>query len=338
MARGESSRAEPKSAAIGVWAVFGTITLGTALLLVLTTRACDGAREGLVGATATVTEPFAGAGTAFGSLSWRDCVAGPDPGLSLTAELERRGYERRSGRSEPRELPTEVGADELEGACGVIVAIAEPTSSLGRSGSAGETPRAVCTDGVAAVGVCGTELARFEGLGQARIETWIFPGLAADDVGRTELPSDVALAFAEAESILATRGWRLTDQVWRREARPSTTSADVGLAPSSGCVPWVTVAVGLGRARSIWGPLALGSDTAPDRALVAGAACAGSAGRGSLSFDDPGGDGGTLYSVPFGTRSGPALPEARLPLSMAPELRVVTDERRIALPPGLPMP
>jgi hypothetical protein len=338
VARGESSRSEPKSAALGVWAVFGIITLGAALLLMLTTRACEGVRESLVGTTATVAEPFAGAGTAFASLRWRDCVPGADPGLEVAAELERRGYARRSGRSSPRELPMEVAAEELEGACGVIVAIAEPTSSLGRSGSAGEAPRAVCADGVSAVGVCGSELAGFEGLGQARTETWIFPGLTADDVRRTELPSDVALAFAEAESILRMRGWQLTHQAWRREVAPGTTTTAVGREPSSGCVPWVTVAVGLGHAQSIFGPVPLSSDTATDRALVAGAACAGTAGPSTLRFDDLGGDGGVLYSVPVRTSSGPAVPEASARLTMTPEIRVVTDGLRVELPPALPGP
>lgn len=329
VARGESQKASPRSAALGVWAVFGVLVAAVVLLMLLTTRACES--ESPAGAA---PEPFSGAGHALGTLGWRDCLDGPELDSELPARLRYRGY---VGPSEPRsvELPFEGVATELEGACGVIAVSGARGAVLdGVAGGAEETPRPPCSPPYAAIGVCGAARITLTGTGQATLTAWTYPGLTPRDVERTGIEPDLLLAQAEAERLLVARGFSPGLRALAVDVAARTTTFDPP-QPDHGCVAWVVAGRGLSAGQGLWDGTAHGYDRARRRLLVGVATCDGPR-RGQVRFDDPGADGGRLVALPYALGDGPALPGDRAPVTRLPDVRAAARPEDVPLPVGEP--
>lgn len=325
MSRGESKKSEPRSGAYGVWAVFGALVLGVVFFVLSTTRACD--MDPAAGSGDP--EPFAGASAAFAELGWRDCVDGLDPGAELRARLARRGYVRH-GEPSSVELPIGRTVEDLEGACGVVVVVGDPGAMLDRVAVGDETPRPPCGAPVAALGVCGIANVSVTGTGQARLETWSFPGLPPRDVERTGIEADLLLAHAEAETIFARRGWSPGERALITDVAAPTRLFDPP-GPPSGCVPFVIAGRGLSAGQSQWDGAPLAYDRATDRLLLGVATCAGR-GPGQITFDDPGSNGGRLVVLPYAQAHGPSLPGSDAQLTRLPEVSTRTRPEEVPLP------
>lgn len=324
LARGESEKSVARSSALGVWGVFGALSLGVLLLILWTTRSCEPDPV----APPPLGDPF-GAVRAV-ELGWRDCVPEyPDPARDLEARLAERGYVRGSPAGAPLELPLSI-EPELEGACGVVVVIAEPTSTIDSIAVEGQGVFPACVGRVATIGTCGTARVAARGTGQARSSVWTFPGLTPRGISATGMPADAVLAHAEAETLLGRHGMRPTAQVLAIGREPSDPlELAPGPAPQGGCAGWVTAAIGLGPVDTFGSGLSAHS-AAPERALVLSMSC--SDGSGILRFTDPGRDGGTMYSIPYRTGGGgPSVPSDEARLSRIPAVRAVAA-REIQLP------
>ena len=300
MARGESPRSTPRSPALVIGAFAAVACLGALFVALQSMRGCQPEPP------PPPTTPFS-ASPALAALGWRDCVSAPVSLGDLQSRLQARGYVAAGEEDGARELPFAIAPAPLAGACGLVVARVEGTGRLDSSRAGSQARLSGCHESIIAAGTCGGAEVRFEGLGRARVHYFAVPGLDEAAASATGLPPDVLLALAEAEALL---GWAPATQVWSREiAAADVRRVEPGPAPASGCTPFVTVALGLGRPQSLVDGVVVGTDFAPDHALVGGVACAGAASQ--LVFEDPGGDGGHAWSLAFSiTAAGPALPGA----------------------------
>lgn len=344
MARGEAPKDRPALPGTAIFAAFGAFCLCAITGVALTTRECSAAYQ----PPPTTPEPFVGTIAAFHALSWRDTerlrAAGgaaltPDSARArslLEGSLTARGYVPAPSRGLAPlvSLPADFEAPTMEGSCGVLVVVPEGTGTLIRAevaGAAGPERHEAHDPSAMAVPLCGNQRVHVEGSGRAAAHVWHYPGLTRDVVDATGLPVDVALAHAEAEVLLRSRGLQGDGEVIALEIGPGPARASIPLTRTagSGCLFFVVVAVGAGSPVGAWSP----TDAAPDRALLGAARCA-TRTDAMPTLQVPSGTA-RLYARPFRAHGG--APPAGVTIGAA---RLVA-EADLVLPPPLveaPMP
>lgn len=324
VSRGESPKSTPRVGAIGVWSVFLMLLVGVIWLVASQTHGCG----------AEVPEPappFAGAAARVAELSWRDCVDPPVTAGSLRARLLARGYQPADTAPLEVELPFDRPVEGLAGACGVALVAGAPGASL-TAVAAGDGPgRAPCASPFAAVGVCGEDRLRLQGVGQASVYALLYPGLTAGDPARTGLPADVLLAHAEAEHLWALSGWSPSGPALRVPIAAGA-SRWAPPTPASGCARFVIVGEGLSYGQTAWEGIPYAYDRATGRLLVGSVSCA-DRGAPEVLFSDLESDGGALYVLPYAAGVGPRVPGTERALSRLPEVRLTDDPATLELAP-----
>lgn len=342
MARGESERTTGNPMGSAILAVFAASALAALAFVVVTTRACASCDAALYGAI-TTGDPYVGASTAAGELGWRDAAraraawGAPVPAdpiaaaASIETSLRARGYVAAEGMtlSVARELPMELAVPELGGGCGVVEIIGEPATRL-TGATAGAVRTEAADPSVMTVGACGDASIRVEGVGRATARVWHLPGLTPADEDATGLPPDALLGHAEAERVLARYGYVATSALVRVPLPSGASPAAVAPlpTPSTGCVPWVVVAVGAGRAST--GVL---TDHAPDRTLALAITCASRSGW-EVSSTVASGSVATAWARAFRPPGSGATLPADAPSTIG-AARIALDPAAIVLPPGL---
>jgi hypothetical protein len=343
VARGESPKERPSLPGAAIFAVFGAFCLFAITAVAMTTRECASPPP------PPTPEPFAGTVTSFHALGWRDTeraravppggTVAPDAARARTlleTTLTARGYvpAPSEGLAPVVGLPAELEAPTMEGSCGVLVVVAEGTSTLGSaevvtpSGSAHQDAH---DPSAMAVPLCGNQRVRVAGTGRAAAHVWHYPGLTDTLVEATGLTPEVALAHAEAEVLLRGRGLAPEAEVVALEMGPGPGRFELPLtrSPASGCVFFAVVAVGAGVPVGVWSP----SDVARDRALVGAARCS-TRTDASPTLEVPAGTA-RVYARAYRAHGG--SPPAGVTIGGA---RIVT-EAALTLPPPLveaPMP
>ncbi|MEM9865320.1 MAG: hypothetical protein AAF938_27190 [Myxococcota bacterium] len=234
MARGETSEGRSD---YGGWiggAVLLTLALGAILIVVATTREPE--------APAAPSDAEIARSSVSG-LHWRLCEVpvGADPKTGVEADLRRRGYEA-VGEWRSFDLGTEANV-ELEGACGVVAALASPGSQLDEVGSTG------CGTWVRSIATCGSDVL-FNGVGMGELRVFRLPGVF--DVAST-LSLEHRMAHAEATRLIGAGA----DRVLLRE---NTTPLTLATASCTRYVAVSTAGMLEGDALVSVGP-PLGSDT-----------------------------------------------------------------------------
>ncbi|MCB9591419.1 MAG: hypothetical protein H6719_01695 [Sandaracinaceae bacterium] len=319
MARGESREAASGTGAYGVWAVLVLTVIFVGWMVALTLKSCDGGAP-----PATVATP--GPNISFAELGDRDMVAGWDVARSGPPPI--RGYEA-LGAAEAHEMPFVTRTEPLAELCGLVWLQPEAGSRIEDASLDDRALRPTIDQGSVSFAMCGAhELRVPRGVGRARVTYWVMPGLTPTDVSATELPAEVALAFAEAEAVLHGQGWRPTRQVIRATI-PASASTWEPPRPARGCVPWVIVGFGFESAFAERATDTVHQDTRAGRQLFGALSCAG---EGVIALHDAGGDGGALYALPFENGGGPRVPGATgAHLTTVGELRLGTAAS-LALP------
>lgn len=279
MARGEASKERSTVSGVSIFLAFLAVLLLATTLVMLVVR--DVQRV----AAPPRAEPFVGAAAAFQKLFWRDAarvhaVAGPTIGSDaayaralLEGTLRLRGYipAPARGLAPLVRLPGEFVVDAFDGGCGLVVLVADGSSTLVSADVEGE--RFLAHDpSIMAVPGCGVSRVRVEGTGSFAAHAWLLPGLTPTLAEAIGLPVDALLAHAEAEALLSGSGLEATDQIFEVEVRAGAArvAVPVGIAVASGCVPFVAVALGAGDVMGDW----VLADATADRALFGIAACA----------------------------------------------------------------
>jgi len=264
MARGEE--ATPKRA-LGGLAVLGLLLASGVCVLtgvLLTERTADTAAR----------EPFDGMTSAFSLLTSQDAYGASAAESRRLAEeqVARRGYVPVPSDVPVQlmTLPLEFDAQGFDGACGVLLAVGDSATSITRvalpSGSAW-TPH---DPHVGVVAVCAAAHIRVEGTGSIALHPWLFPGLTSADLAPTSIPTEVALAHAEAAHMISASGFEPTDEVVVLSSAAGQSNMPIARRPASGCVPFVVVAIGADSLSTLW----ITGDASPDRSVTGGALCA----------------------------------------------------------------
>ncbi|AKF06953.1 hypothetical protein [Sandaracinus amylolyticus] len=353
MARGEPGKVGPRGAGLAIGAIFGALCLASLTLVATCTRSCTSCVPSAIAPVPAASEPFAGAAAAIEELAWRDATrarpgyampAVPDAHaarVALEDTLAARGYVQVQVADDARgrSLPFEAAIGALEGACGIVAVLGVGNASLlAVDGPAGAV--AASDPSVVAIAACGATSVRATGTGMATIAAWQLPGITPSDVSATGLGAEIVLAHAEAEALWRARGWEPRDEIVQEFHAARSTgfiSPPAGVAPTSGCVAWVGVAIGAGRAETMSRGTLLGRDYARDRALFGAVSCAASSGvpATSTSLTDEHADGYVVHWRAWGTSgAGPS----RSSVAVAPtagSLRVV-DVRGATTPPPFP--
>lgn len=266
MSRGEPGADDGKAVGWAIAGIFAVACLATWLLVVWVN---DRGEHEVVLADA---EPFPGAETAFGTLTWRGCVTttGDDPAL-----LVPRGYQPVGGWTEASGMPAEIDTSTLEGGCGVLAVTAEPSGILSSGQVEGRPLVSVCTSTTLLVPTCG-EAVRIAGSGLARTRLYVMPGVDDGAEDRIGLPLDAILAHAEAEHLLALSSFVPEGQLIQASALVGGTDlAEPAPEPPSGCVPYVAVGLDLSHAHTEWQGRSIAWGPAPSRLLTGVVSCAG---------------------------------------------------------------
>ena len=146
--------------------------------------------------------------------------------------------------------------------CGVVAAVADGGFiTAAQVDNRHQNPP--CGGDLAIFGTCGPEPVRFDGRGDVLLRRYLAPGLTAGDVTAAGVEPDVLLAHAEAQVLLGAIGYQPTDELVRESLGSIPAghyhSARPPVTPDEGCVFWVGVARGLGRASTTWsGPTGSG--------------------------------------------------------------------------------
>jgi hypothetical protein len=223
--------------------------------------------------------PFAGADTALGQLGTRACAA--YDAASVTASLEARGYVAASAWRREAATPATVETTELDGVCGVL-AIVSPSSSLSTLTIANVPIGVSCSTMVATLALCASVPVVIGASGPVDVRAFVMPGVTPDDIERSGLPVEVALAHVEAEVLLAQNGWVPSDEIVTvpsGASNGSTVTLDPPAAPSTGCVGWVVVAPSMRMATpTSWAApgaatRVLSNDNGNGRATLGGVSC-----------------------------------------------------------------
>lgn len=248
MARGES--ATPKRALGGL----ATLGLIFALAVCVTTGVIAINAEGTRPAT---REPWDGMGAAFGSLGspMQFVVTTPSEArANAEGQLATHGYVPMESTAPATlsALPYELDA-AMDGACGVLLAVGDASTSITRVILPSGHSYAPRDAHAAPVRVCGDAHVRIEGTGSVAVHRWLFPGITAADVNASGLPTEVALAHAEASHVLIPSRLEATDEVVVLTL-PSVGAYPIPLTrrPVTGCVPFVAVAVGADALPTGW--------------------------------------------------------------------------------------
>ncbi len=263
MARGEEAtpkRALGGLAILGVLLSFGICVL-TGVLLSLRTDPSVG-----------VQEPMAGMTAIFGALV-------PQSSLGATAaesrqlaesELRRRGYVAVPSDAPVQlaSLPFELDAQGFAGACGVLLAVGDASTSITRIVLPSGTELTPPDPRVGVIPVCDAAHIRLEGVGSIALHPWLFPGMTASDATHAGIPTEVALAHAEAAHLLISAGLEPTDEVVVLSGVLS--ALPLARRPAHGCVPFVVVGLGADSLSSAW----IAGDASAGRSVTGGALCA----------------------------------------------------------------
>ncbi len=361
MSRGDDAKLPVGSRAarlrgLPVAAAFAVFVLVAACATLWATHGVERLFEnGLFGGWGVPQEPFSGARSAVASVGWHGCLAaesGPTVGAPrlideprVDAALALRGYVPEGEWSDPRALPFDDTVPGLEGGCGLVALVAPSGSNLSRgsSGAGAGAVQTVCAPELLLLGICGGAPVHVEGTGTATMRVFAAPGLTPDILRATGLPTDVALAHAEAASALAVAGWTASDEVVG--VRVPAAAGTYGLTvrppspPAVGCLAYVAVGVGLGHARIYWPGGPLPEEATVDRFESVTVACGGAPYfDGTLNLEDADHDGGRVwfraYSPPVG---GPAMPAlgARRPLAFTMHVVRASDA---VMPAPFPAP
>ncbi|UJR80456.1 hypothetical protein [Sandaracinus amylolyticus] len=353
MARGEPGKVGPRGAGLAIGAIFGALCLASMTLVATCTRSCTSCVPNAIGPGPAGSEPFVGAAAAIEELGWRDATrarpayampAVPDAHaarVALEDALAARGYVQVevADDSHGRSLPFESAIRGLEGACGIVAVLGVGNASLlAVDGPDGAVPAS--DPSVVTIAACDTTSVRATGTGMATIAVWQLPGITPTDVSASGLSPEIVLAHAEAEALWRARGWEPRDEIvqdFHAAGSVAFISPPAGVAPTSGCIAWVGVAIGAGRAETMSRGTLLGRDYARDRALFGAASCAPSSSVPSTmtSLTDERGDGYVVHWRAWGTSgAGPS----RSTVAVAPSagaLRVV-DVRGATVPTPFP--
>ncbi|MFO0681307.1 MAG: hypothetical protein U0234_04610 [Sandaracinus sp.] len=287
MARGESPKDRPFSIGLALGAIVGIAALCTLFGVAASFRASSAPTYAYPGPGVGLAEPFRGATASFATLTSRDSARATqmggaalsrDPLLArATAEsaLRQRGYvEGATAESAVLPLPAELTPADLDGACGVVLAIGDGGTSLTRGGVVGATSFRAADPSALTIASCGTAPIRFEGTGNVVVRTWLLPGVVPAALTSTGAPADAVLAHAEAEIALRRLGY--TPSAELVEITPTATTAGgfvtlrAPVTPSSGCIPFVVYVEGAGRPQIPPGRF----DYLEDRGLVGAVSCA----------------------------------------------------------------
>jgi len=360
MSRGDETKApigSPRARARGlpIAAAFGVFVLIAAFFTLWLTHGVERLfANGLFGGGSFPQEPFPGARSALSGVGWRGCLGGevgPTVGTtapvidtdSVDTALALRGYLADGAWSEPFALPFEQSVDGLRSSCGLVAFVAEGASYLS-SGDADRGGReTVCDPHVLLLSMCDEGDVSAVGVGTARMRIFSAPGLTPDVLRATRLPVDIALAHAEAASALSVAGWVPTDEIIGVRVPASTATYGVNVrapkTPTSGCLAYVAVGSGLGRARIYWPGTPLREEPTVDRFVATPVACGGTPYfDGSMSVEDAGRDGGQVYFRAYSpSASGPAIPAVgvRKPLEFTMQLVRAVDA---VMPTPVPLP
>lgn len=354
MSRGDEAKPKQRARGLPIAAAFTVFVLVAAFLTLWMTHGIERLfANGLFGGWNMPQEPFPGARSAVSGVGWRGCLgaeAGPTVGAPQLIDTDRvddglalRGYLAEGEWSEPQALPLERTVDELAGGCGLYALVAETGSHLS-SGVAGTAAReTVCDPRVLLLGVCGGTAVRVVGTGTARIRVYAAPGLTPDTLRATGVPVDVALAHAEAASALAVAGWTASDEIVGVRVPRGPTTYGVSVrppkVPTSGCLAYVAVGVGLGHARVYWPGAPLREESTVDRFVSTPVACGGTPYfDGTVNLEDADHDGGRVwfraYTPPAG---GPAMPTLGVRAPLAFTMHVVRAADAV-MPAAFPAP
>ncbi len=341
MARGEQDGNEQlrdRGVGLAIGASLAAATLAALLLLVWT-----GTERTAPSPAPFSHEAFPGANAALQTLGWRDRVADPpdapvpstpdDAALRLHQELVARGYQPMDDWSQPAPLPLTATLGASEEGCGVVVAAATLGGHLSDGSVEGERPMPSATPLAMSIGGCGDAAVRFFGTGEVLTRRYQMPGLTAAALRRLALPVEVALAHAEAEALLAKVGWQASPELVAESLAPATGPRAIAApkAPSTGCVPWVAVGLGLGRASVTWNGIRVVEDLTEGRFLAGLVRCGGP--EAASSVLEVVGDGeheGRLWLRAYEARSGPRTPAPQATTLGAAVIRSPADA---TLPP-----
>lgn len=327
MARGESEAKQSHGAAVAIWSVFGVACLAVAWVVVRVTADPEVPDDPF-----GTSEPHPGIEGPLRGLSARGCglASGPRMGgpampgpVDAKAHLERRGYVEAVSFGEPQTLPLIVPGDELEGACGVVAAVATTSGFVERTDVDGQTTLP-CDHGVILTPVCGNEDVAIQGYGEARVGIYMMPGVLPDD----SLPPDVVLAHAEAVTLLGASGWTPVPEAIRGSFTGGRLD-DLPEHPSGGCVAYVVAGLGVGHVHGSWMGRMVGQGNAPDRFLTGAVVCEHSR-RTEITGAVPG-TGQVIVARPYRVEGGPSVPAARA----AVPLTMLGAGDRLPMPPSL---
>jgi hypothetical protein len=319
---------------MAIFAIFSAVScLGATLVAALTTDSCDdlGRVAMTPPAGAVAAEGFPGAHAVFATLGSRGCferTTGPAlhplPAASVPETIEAviadRGYvpsdDPWSGRVE---LPW-AGRAELDGGCGVVALVAEPSASIYAAAGRGLSV-ALCSTSAALLAACDGDELSAQGVGGARVRTFSMPGLTRAQLEPTGLDPEVSLAHAEAELRLRRAGWTPVDEIVVTPVRgggPHVTALGPPRAPASGCIAWVAVGLGFTSGTASWAGTMVSTDPNPGVFTLGLVSCAADAsGRPSetiIEVNDPEMDGGQVYFRAFAPGAGAVIPnDARRP-------------------------
>lgn len=313
MARGESVQpSSDRSSGIAIWAVFGVACLLALFLVVWATSDSDS--EHVDPYQLETEEPFIGAEATMEPLGWRDAVpvTNSDRRAQLHESLTARGYTPAGEWSELEGMPLARPFAELHGGCGVVALATDDGSRIDSLGAGKFRPN---QPERATVGACGsTQPVRVEGSGLVSARVYLMPGITEQAAEDTGVPPEVILAHAEAELLMAPRGWTPTDDVIHEEIT-SGHGVTPPEQPSDGCVPWVVVGYGVTTSGVTWLGRLVDSDPTHGRAMLGMIGCAGSGvmgARQSEIYADPSGaDPGGLWFRPYAVGPAPATAPAR---------------------------
>ena len=353
MSRGEAPKPTKAARGAPIAAALVTLLLVAGFLTLWAVDCLEGLTERRGGGTvAAPAEPFAGAHAALSALPVPHCAeghggprvasAGMPDGPDFDARLAALGLVPDGDWSPPLPLPLDRPAEGLDGACGLVAVRAERGGIIDRGAAAGEPHHGPCSKELLWLGACGGDRLVVSGVGQARLRAYAAPGLTPDTLRETGLPSDVALAFADAESRLGSAGWTSSEAVVRVAVAAASPGTPLEVRPPGaghgGCRAWIAVGRGVELVHAHWPPTTASAQTLTDRFLAPTVACGSrTAYPGTLLLSDAEHDGGEVWFRPVRPDVlGPALPLTgpRPPLIFA--MRVV-PEAEATLPEALPL-
>ncbi len=158
----------------------------------------------------------------------------------VTHRLDRLGY---VPHDEWRQAPLNHEHVFTAPGCGAVGVSAEHLLRVRRKG---QTDQRICDMTYAIIHACEGDALELEGSGSAEIREYALPGAALPQ----DLDLETYMLHVDAEVYLRGLGWEPSDTLTKQ-------SSVVGIAPtlrvpSSGCIAWVSTAIGFTSARTTW--------------------------------------------------------------------------------------